>query len=83
MNAISAIFHIYIRNKSRVNIVFSDELYEDTIQSLYYIKCGLLSANELEKSNVDSINVSDSDNIIKLFKKENKLVVWNDSRSMI
>ena len=70
MNAISAIFHIYIRNKSRVNIVFSDELYEDTIPSLYYIKCGLLSANELEKSNVDSINVSDSDNIIKLFKEK-------------
>ena len=45
MNAISAIFHIYIRNKSSVNIVYSDELYEDTIPSLYYIKCGLLSAN--------------------------------------
>lgn len=70
MNAISAIFHVYIRNKNSVNIVISDELYEDTISSLFYIKCGLLSANGLENSNVDTIDVSDSDNIINLFKKK-------------
>jgi len=70
MNAISAIFHIYIRNMNSVNIVFSDELYEDSIPSLNYIKCGLLSSYGLEKSIVNSINVSDSDNIIKLFNEQ-------------
>ena len=35
MNAISAIFHIYIRNKSRVNIVFSDKDAINDLQILF------------------------------------------------
>jgi cystathionine beta-lyase/cystathionine gamma-synthase len=82
MNAISTIFNTYIRNKFSVNIVCSDELYCDTIPTLNYIKVGLLSGPGLEQSTSYSINVSDSENIIRLFEdnyKNREVLVFLES----
>lgn len=77
MNAISSVFNAIFRNEDAVNIVISDELYEDTLPTLNYIKNGLLSAKDIEKSEIDYIDVSNTKSIINLFEQKynNKRVI--------